>query len=136
MLNQNTVLDDVCGLIGFSATIRLIEWYGGRHVYVPETPADDHPLALLLGAAALRALSREFGSTMIWVPKDATGKRRQGIQTKKAVARLLNKGHLVAQVAHSLGMSARQVSRIAQELLTLGLVSSIPAAPAQSPAAP
>ena len=129
MLTQNSVIDDVCGLIGFSATVRLIEWYGGRHVYVPEVPSDDHPLALLLGATALRALSRDFGSSMIWVPKDVSGKRRQGIRTKKNVARLLNRGCIVEQVALELGLSARQVQRISTELLKLGLISCIPTAP-------
>ena len=116
MLNQNTVIDDVCGLIGFSATVRLIEWYGGRHVYIPEHATDDHPLALLLGCSALRALSRDLGSTMVWVPRDVAGKRKRGIQTKKAVARLLSQGYIVEQAAASLGVSPRQVRRIAQEL--------------------
>ena len=131
MLNQNTVIDDVCGLIGFSATVRLIEWYGGRHVYIPEHPTDDHPLSLLLGRSALRALSRDLGSTMVWVPRDVAGKRKRGIQTKKAVARLLSQGYIVEQAAASLGVSPRQVRRIAQELKEFQLVIPKAGAPSE-----
>lgn len=131
MLNQNTIIDDVCGLIGFSATVRLIEWYGGRHVYIPEHPTDDHPLSLLLGRSALRALSRDLGSTMVWVPRDVAGKRKRGIQTKKAVARLLSQGYIVEQAAASLGVSPRQVRRIAQELKEFQLVIPKAGAPSE-----
>ena len=131
MLNQNTIIDDVCGLIGFSATVRLIEWYGGRHVYIPEHATDDHPLALLLGCSALRALSSELGSTMVWVPRDVAGKRKRGIQTKKAVARLLSQGCIVEQAAASLGVSTRQVRRIAQELKEFRLVRPKAGAPGE-----
>lgn len=131
MLNQNTVIDDVCGLIGFSATVRMIEWYGGRHVYIPEHPTDDHPLALLLGCSALRALSRDLGSTMLWVPKDVAGRRKRSIQTKKAVARLLSQGRTIEQTAASLGVSTRQIQRIARELMAFRLIGPKAGAPSE-----
>lgn len=48
-------------LIGLSATLKLMEVYGGAYCYVPK-PADlsaDHALVQLLGIEAAQALARE-----------------------------------------------------------------------------
>ena len=124
MQNTNTTLDDVCALIGFSATVRLVEWFGGTHIYVPDSAHEKHPLAGVIGYSALRSLSDEFGSQMLWVPGDVAGKHRKALNTKKAVAKALLKNGGTQYVAESLGLSVRQVQRIKRELETAGLIPS------------
>lgn len=120
--SKNASIDDVCACIGFSATVRLIEWYGGRNIYVPEVFDPDHPLVKLLGEPAMRALSQEFGSDTFWVPEDVWGQYSQAVRVQKAVARLLQQGARIGEVAEALNMSRRQVERIRNGLEAIDVV--------------
>ena len=53
MLRPNTAIEDVAAVIGFNATACLIQWHGGRNIYIPDKPTPSHPLAGLLGLVAL-----------------------------------------------------------------------------------
>ena len=35
IVRANTNIDDVAAIIGFSATVRLIQWFGGSNIYIP-----------------------------------------------------------------------------------------------------
>lgn len=120
--SKNASIDDVCACIGFSATVRLIEWYGGRNVYVPEVFDPEHPLVKLLGEPAMRALSQEFGSDTFWVPEDVWGQYSRAVTKQKAVARSLLQGKRNAEIAQELDMSVRQVKRIRHGLVAIGVV--------------
>ena len=122
MNHANTILDDVCALIGVSATVRLVEWLGGRHVYVPCDPTPDHPLAKLIGAAALRALAEEFGGQPLWVPAHVLHRHHKATALKKQVAKLLFAGGTPQTVSRDLGISERQAQRIRKQLMEAGLV--------------
>lgn len=117
-----TYLDDVCALIGFAATSRLIAWHGGEHIYVPVEATPEHALAALMGDSALRALVDEFGGQTLWIPADIAGADRQNIQNKRAVAKLTNKGRSPQEIAVELGLSSRHVMRIIAELRSRGLI--------------
>jgi hypothetical protein len=125
IVRANTNLDDVCHLVGFSATIRLIEWHGGGHIYVPDQATPDHPLAKLMGESALRALCDEFGGQMVWVPADVAGQHRAALDQKKQVARRYLKGEGSDTIAQALDISRRQVQRIRRELETAGILPVI-----------
>ena len=50
MEQQNTTLDDISSVIGFSPTLRLSAWYGnGNNLYIPDRVEDGQVLVLLLG---------------------------------------------------------------------------------------
>ena len=40
---KNTVLDDICAEIGYTATTALVAWYGGTVIYIPRVANTDHP---------------------------------------------------------------------------------------------
>lgn len=65
---RNTLLDDVAGAVGFTATVLLAAIHGGNSLYVPERAADGHPLVLLLGRGNFARLAEEFGGQTIHVP--------------------------------------------------------------------
>ena len=117
-----TNLEDVAALIGFGATLRLIEWYGGSSVYVPDQPSEDHVLARLMGYPALRALSSEFGCQTIWIPEAPI---RAQIETKRDVARRIIRGEGSTAISTALGISVRQVQRIRRELEDVGILPRI-----------
>ena len=104
-------MDDVCAIIGFSATVRLIAWHGGSHIYVPGEATPGHPLVALMGESALRALVDEFGSQTLWIPADVNGGAREAIQRKRTVARLIHRGHSSHQIAAETGLALRTVQR-------------------------
>jgi Mor family transcriptional regulator len=62
------LLDELIEFAGIQGVIRLCRTFGGRQVYVPETMAETHPLALTLGYHAACELSRRYGRERIALP--------------------------------------------------------------------
>ena len=56
-----STLDDLCAVIGYTATRIIAAWYPGRQLYVPMRADPAPPLARLIGFPALRALGN-FGT--------------------------------------------------------------------------
>jgi hypothetical protein len=123
IVRVNTSIDDVAAIIGFSATVRLIQWFGGSNLYVPSEAVTGHPLAALMGESALRALCLEFGDQTIWIPKDMVA--QSDMETKKAVAKAVLKGRGSLAISVELGITQRQVQRVRRELEAAGLLPKI-----------
>lgn len=121
-MKPNSNIEDVCAVIGFNATTRLIAWFGGNNVYVPSEASDDHTLACLIGAPALRALCREFGDSSVWIPATA---HDVNVAVKRDVARLLRRGAGSLEVSKETGLSQRSVQRIRRELEELRLLPQV-----------
>lgn len=118
----NGTIEDVCALIGFTATTRLINWFGGSNVYVPGDPTDDHTLACLIGPSGMRALCAEFGDSAIWIPaaiEDET------VSVKKQIAELFLSGGGSLDVSKATGLSQRHVQRIRRELESVGVLPQV-----------
>lgn len=122
MQRPNTTIDDVCAAIGFTATVTLIRWSGGTHIYIPGTASDDHVLARLIGLPAMRALVREFGNETLWVPDSPGGQHQAADALKKRVRGLVLEGKGTAATATELAISHRHVQRIRRELEAAGLL--------------
>lgn len=123
---SNTNIDDVAAIIGFSATVRLIHWFGGSNIYVPDKARPGHPLATLMGEPALRALCDEFGSQTLWIPQAL---ERSDMALKKAVAKGLLKGRPPLRIAEELGITIRHLQRLRKELEDAGLLPLLPHPP-------
>lgn len=122
MAQPNSTIEDVCAVIGFTATTRLIDWFGGNNIYVPSEPSDDHTLACLIGMPAMRALCLEFGDLTVWIPSTV---HTEHIATKKQVAELFRKGGGSRAVSAATGLSQRHVQRLRRELEESGLVPQV-----------
>ena len=68
MDTKNTTLDDLAPIVGFTATIRLTAYYGGKNMTVPKHVSEKHVLAKLIGMSAARKLSVEYAGCRFWVP--------------------------------------------------------------------
>ena len=57
-------------LIGFDATMKLLQARGGCKVHIPKTPTKGRVLAKIIGLQALTALCDHFGDEQLELPKD------------------------------------------------------------------
>ena len=121
----NTMMDDVAAAIGYSATNRLMVWFAGRNLYIPNSLTDDHILVKLIGDSAARRLKEEFGGMVLTIPKspDMNAEKR-----RVAVWRLLKENNnpsiVIQKASDELGISRRRVEQIIQELKNAGLIGA------------
>lgn len=128
---QNTTLDDIAAVIGFSATLRLSAWFGnGNNLYVPDTVEDGQVLVRLLGRSVAERLTEAFGREHLAVPRLAAYEedvRRQRI------GKLLEGGFSTRQISQFERISERRVQQMCRELEVAGLIT--PVGPAKVKAA-
>ena len=130
---QNTTLDDIAAVIGFSATLRLSAWFGnGNNLYVPDTVEDGQVLVRLLGRSAAERLTQAFGREHLAVPRLAAYEedvRRQRI------GKLLEGGFSTRQISQFERISERRVQQICRELEVAGLITPVGPAKVKVPVA-
>jgi hypothetical protein len=112
-VRNNTTLDDYSAIIGFSATLKLVAFYGGKNLYVPGNVTEDQEVSKLLGVSAAVALSREFGFEWVFVPDMASFEqdRQRGM-----IWGMLRRGVPVQDIARWVRMSERRIMQIRTEL--------------------
>lgn len=116
---KNTSLDDLAGVIGLSATIRLAAMYGGRNLYIPIEVGDEHMLARLIGGPAARRLAKEWPSKHLAIPtlNGLIREHRSAIVFYELAA-----GKKPQQVAALVGLTERRVWQLQKEYERLGLL--------------
>lgn len=125
---QNTTLDDIAAVIGFSATLRLSAWFGnGNNLYVPDTVEDGQVLVRLIGRSAAERLTKAFGREHLAVPRLAA--YEEDVRRKR-IASLLEGGFSTRQISQFDRISERRVQQICRELEVAGLIT--PVGPAKS----
>ena len=124
---RNTTLDDISAVIGFSATLRLVAWFGdGSNLYVPIVAEEGHLLVRLLGMAATKRLCEAWPGEHLAVPRL---RDHEDDLRKRSVARFIEKGFGTREIAGILRISERRVQQILRELEVAGLVQ--PAGPSR-----
>ena len=125
---QNTTLDDIAAVIGFSATLRLSAWFGnGNNLYVPDTVEDGQVLVRLIGRSAAERLTQAFGREHLAVPRLVV--YEEDVRRKR-IASLLEGGFSTRQISQFDRISERRVQQICRELEVAGLIT--PVGPAKS----
>ena len=124
---RNTTLDDISSVIGFSATLRLVAWFGdGGNLYVPNTAEEGHLLVRLLGLPSAKRLCEAWPGEHLAVPRL---RDHEDDVRKRFVARMIEKGFGTREIAGMQRISERRVQQILRELELAGLVQ--PAGPAR-----
>lgn len=90
---------------------RLLDQWGGVPVYVPRAPAADHPLVVIAGAEAAKALAAAYGGERIMIP---IGARRRRSELARHVRALRAAGLNNCEIARRLGLHLRSVQRLMQ----------------------
>ncbi len=124
---MNTILEDIAAEIGFTATFKLVIWFGGRrtNIYVPEQPRKGQVLVSIIGLPAATLLSRRWPGRHLNVP---TLHAFEVEVRRQEVHRLLSQGATVQETATSVGLTPRRVGQIEAELREAGLLGDPAAA--------
>lgn len=116
------ILEDIGAEIGYTATCSLVDWLGGRSLYVPPEPSADHMIATAIGIAAMRRLCAVFGGQTLNLPIDY---QRELLRRDRMIAALLLAGESVRAVARHAMLTERQVHNIRRRLEEDGLLPLI-----------
>ena len=114
----NTTLDDIAAVIGYSRTSRLVAWFGGTGVFVPQNPGGTK-LEKLLGENAARKMSHEWPGEIISIPTDADF---DADVRNAMIARFTTRGFSAKEIAEHTGLSERRVQQIRKALSGMGLI--------------
>lgn len=118
-MRGNSVLEDICGEIGFTATIRIVALCGGGTLYVPTAAEEGHPMALAIGLSAWRRLVALWPGETLDVPLNAEYHHATRL---RAVAALIQSGMAVKDIGGVVGLTERQVRRLRAEAEEIGLL--------------
>lgn len=110
-----TLLDDVCAAVGWTATCAIVAWWGGRQLYVPPEAREDHPIALVIGMPAFRALVREFGGLAKAWSIPTGGICEQYVRDRRITERYAA-GATPGLVAEEFGIGLRRAQQLRVEL--------------------
>lgn len=110
-------LDDACAVIGYTATRIIAAWFGGQDLWLPKQYRTDHPLNLLIGQAAAKALVAAFPGERLAVPSASDDAR---YRRDRLVAELLALGASPGAVAQAVDLSPRAVEGLRVELQERG----------------
>lgn len=128
MAGQNTTLDDIAAIIGFSATVRISAWFSnGSSLFIPEKVTDDCQLTRLIGRSAAERLSKEWPKKLLWVP---TLNGYDEMRRRKVICRMMEQGFGSKEISRTIGLSERRVLQITRELEQEGFLA--PVAPEKS----
>lgn len=120
MALNNTTLDDICAVIGLSATVRLAAWFGGlARLYVPNTVNDGQLLVKLVGMPAAKRMTSEWGGIHICVPHLTA---YEDELCRNMIGRMAETGFSTREIARHARMTARRVQQICRELEQAGLI--------------
>jgi transposase len=121
---HKTVLEDICAVIGLTATLRLSAWYGDavNAVRVPRVAEEGQVLVNLIGLPAAKRLSQEWGGQALRIPRltlysDDVRKRIVGL--------MLELNFSTQETADQLKISQRRVQQICRELERAGVIAPI-----------
>ena len=122
MYCKNTLLDDICAEIGYTATTVMAAWYGGTLVRIPINAIPDHAIAKVLGEASFARLVRAFPGQDLFIPKNATHQR---VVRWRQIRDLLLSGKDVRAVSEEVGITPRHVHNTRHKLEGMRLLPLI-----------
>jgi hypothetical protein len=119
---KNTTHEDLAQIIGFSSTLRLAAYYGGRNLTVPRNVSEQTVLAKVIGLSAAKMLSTEFAGECLWVPTLHIAEVE--MRNAKVLEQLRN-GYGTDQVAANAGLSVRRVQQLRLQFEAMELLPKI-----------
>ena len=120
--NLNGIVEDLGACIGYTATAKLIDWFGGGVLHVPREAKEDHPICKIIGLPAYRLLVKDWGGDKVWLP---LGYYRESNRRDRMIAVLIELGIGTDTVGKIAGMSRRHVQDIRKRLEDMGVLPMI-----------
>ncbi|MDP2262661.1 MAG: helix-turn-helix domain-containing protein [Hydrogenophaga sp.] len=119
---KNTTHDDLAPIVGFTATIKLAAYYGGKNMTVPKKISEKHVLAKLIGVPAASALANEWPGCILAVP---TLHFAEVELRNSRVLQLLRDGASTDAIAKANGITVRRVQQLRAEFEAAGFLPEI-----------
>lgn len=119
---QNGLLEDLCAEIGYTATMTLVDFFGGASLYVPGEATEAHKLAKLIGFSAYRKLVATNGATTLNMPLDF---QRERNQRNRLIGALILRGMNSKEIGAVCGISPRNVDYVKSELQNAGILADM-----------
>lgn len=124
MADKKTNLEDISAVIGFTATLKLVAWFGDmKTVAVPTTAREGQPLVKVIGLANAQRISAEWGGEFLYIPG------MQGYESevkRRSVAMMTERGFSPKEIGVYLRMGDERVKQIQRELVRQNLVEKPP----------
>ena len=100
---------EIKNLIGTTATLALVEHYGGRHIKVPSHFHDDTRLGRVVGHRSLVAMIEAYGGSTIYIGK--ADRAMRAVRNMEISARYEG-GTTARELAGLYGLTERQIWNI------------------------
>lgn len=122
MDSRNTTLDDLAPIVGFTATIKLSAYYGGKNITVPKQVSEKHAIAKVIGLSAAKMLANEYPGCQLWVPTLHVAE----IEMRNAkVLERLRSGVGTDKIAAETGLTVRRIQQLRAQYESAGFLPEI-----------
>ena len=121
-VERHGVVEDIGGLIGYTATAALVDWFGGGNLWIPKDFDPEHAITKVVGEIAAKRLVAEWGGRHLWVP---LGYQREMDRRDRLIAALFACGLGSKQIGSITSMSESHVTQVRQRVERLGLLPLI-----------
>jgi len=112
-MNLSPFLYGLSELIGSTATLLLVDKFGGVPLYVPKHMDAEHHLAQLIGLEAATELVKTYPGEVISIGLSVTGDHaHHSAERRKAIHRLKAQGLSHRQIARELRTTDRTVRKV------------------------
>lgn len=119
MIIKNTILEDICAVIGLNATVHLVVWFGDtNNLYIPNRVNANHFLSRLIGFENARRLCAEWPAQIVQIP---SFRGFEDLQKRKQIVRMYEMGFGYREIATNFKMTMRRVEQICREFEGAGL---------------
>ncbi len=119
MAEGHGVIEDVAAEIGFTATIKLMVWFGNRTIAIPTQATENHPIAVVIGVKAMARLCAFCGDSPLYVPALT---RLDAEHRDQFIALLIAKGISTKTIGDIVELTERRVQQKRRDLERTGLL--------------
>lgn len=105
-------LRELVGYVGIKIAIKLVKTFGGRGVYVPTNPTDQHVICTTLLTAEAKLLADAYGGEQINVPSCATYIKKK---RDRRIVSLRNSGKTIGWLSEQFNLSERAIFEITRQ---------------------
>jgi hypothetical protein len=122
MISSNTILEDISQVIGYSATNRLVDWFGGTDLYVPDAPSRNHLIANIVGYSAMVALCNTYRQSTLAIPFD---NQRDISRRNRMIGLMIERGISESEISRVSLLSRAMLRKIRLQLERDGVLPLI-----------
>jgi hypothetical protein len=122
MRQTNSILEDICATIGFTATMRLVALRPGDTLLVPYEYCAGSRLEKIIGESAMARLVQDWGGEKFDIPQLA---EFDNLRLLPGLALRLSAGESPREIARVVGLTEQHVRRLRAQAESFGLMEMV-----------